>query len=379
MTYESVDKLQNTLASSVFKYAKDRKKASGRALGTFVEIITFYLLESWGFSKNITIEKGLIEFGNDSISHNVEYTLHPIDESNLQKIQINSNDVPITSSKMFSLGNNISSFEKRNNTLLTTNKVLRNSCMIGSKENKNLLSIIDIDKSQKDKLSVSLIQQYKKPFAMVECKRVGVEEGTKKGPQTIEKAKQGAYVAKTVSSLQKIRNNNGILYGIIPEGNGKFCIKPYKELIKEVINSDNPLLYKDFILTVGVVSNHGNWFTSENPNKELLVLSQAYDWLIFLTDEGISQFIDELLLNPTKEYEIIKNVFLSSYQNRTTKNQFTKVQMQYDAHILLLKYFKENKTKINRWFNVITPKNSNLNDLQHDLGVLSNKKWGDIL
>ena len=167
MTYESVDKLQNTLASSVFKYAKDKKKASGRALGTFVEIITFYLLESWGFTKHITIERGLIEFGNDSISHNVEYTLHPIDESNSQEIQINSNDLPITSSKIFSLGTDISSFEKKNNVLLTTSKVLRNSCVIGSKENKNLLSIID--KAEKDKLSVSLIQQYKKPFAMVEC------------------------------------------------------------------------------------------------------------------------------------------------------------------------------------------------------------------
>lgn len=48
MSYQSVDKLQLTLAKKVFHYAKDAKKASGRALGTMVEIITFYLLKDWG-------------------------------------------------------------------------------------------------------------------------------------------------------------------------------------------------------------------------------------------------------------------------------------------------------------------------------------------
>jgi hypothetical protein len=37
----------------------------------------------------------------------------------------------------------------------------------------------------------------------------------KKGPQTIEKAKQGAYVARTVSSLQKIRLRDGVLGGVV--------------------------------------------------------------------------------------------------------------------------------------------------------------------
>jgi hypothetical protein len=44
MAYESVDQLQKVLAVKVFHYAKDAKKAAGRALGTLVEIITFYLL-----------------------------------------------------------------------------------------------------------------------------------------------------------------------------------------------------------------------------------------------------------------------------------------------------------------------------------------------
>jgi hypothetical protein len=39
--------------------------------------------------------------------------------------------------------------------------------------------------------------------------------------------------------------------------------------MEEVILSDDKELLRRFILTVGVVSNHGNWFTSDNPNKEI--------------------------------------------------------------------------------------------------------------
>ena len=42
MAYQSVDQLQKRLTADVFHYAKDSKKAAGRALGTLVEIITFY-------------------------------------------------------------------------------------------------------------------------------------------------------------------------------------------------------------------------------------------------------------------------------------------------------------------------------------------------
>src|ERR1700684_655124 len=78
MPYESVDKLQKLLAEEVFQHTKDPKKASGRALGTLVEIITYYLLKTWGLNHHISIERGLAEYGNPEIPHNVEYSLHPI-------------------------------------------------------------------------------------------------------------------------------------------------------------------------------------------------------------------------------------------------------------------------------------------------------------
>jgi len=165
---------------------------------------------------------------------------------------------------------------------------------------------------------------------------VGVEEGTRKGPQTIEKAKQGAYVARTVSALQKIRLPGGELYGIIFKEKNIPYSKPYHELLAEIIVSDGSELLKRFILTVGVVSNHGNWFTGDDHNKELKVLAESYDWLIFLSDSGISEFIEELILTPLSDYEDIRKAFLVSYSAEKKKNQFTKVQMNVDADSALL-------------------------------------------
>ncbi len=44
MAYESIDQLQKMLANEVFSHTKDAKKAAGRALGTLVEVITYYLV-----------------------------------------------------------------------------------------------------------------------------------------------------------------------------------------------------------------------------------------------------------------------------------------------------------------------------------------------
>ena len=56
MPYPSVDALQRALTDTVFVYATDRKKAAGRALGTLVEIITYYLLKGWGFRDSVAID-----------------------------------------------------------------------------------------------------------------------------------------------------------------------------------------------------------------------------------------------------------------------------------------------------------------------------------
>lgn len=388
MAYESVDKLQKVLAEEVFNHTKDPKKASGRALGTLVEIITYYLLKTWGLNNQISIERGLAEYGNPDITHNVEYSLHPIVRSSF--VTVDKSEKSITSNiilkALTASGFDMTGFERKNNQLLSNN-ILRNACTIATSDNSFLLCSIKSDLGEK--LELHIYEQNKKPYAMFECKRVGVEEGMTKGPQTIEKAKQGAYVARTASSLQKIRSESGEMQGIIYKSDGSYIIKPYVNLMEDVIFSSDKELLRKFILTIGVVSNHGNWikktadgdlsFSEENFQKELMVLAQSYDWLLFLTDKGLSDFIDKLLLHPIPELQFLRDTFLSSYTEGKKKNQFTKVQMNIEADRILLKYFSDNLATVESWFNVISPSQKSLTILKDELEELKNKNWQNIL
>lgn len=388
MTYESVDKLRRVLAKEVFHHTKDPKKASGRALGTLVEIITYYLLKTWGLNNQISIERGLSEYGNPEITHNVEYSLHPIIRNSF--LTIEKSEKSITShtvlKALMASGFDLAGFNRKNNQLLS-NGVLRNACTIATSENSFLLCSIKSDMGEQ--LELHIYEQNKKPYAMFECKRVGVEEGMTKGPQTIEKAKQGAYVARTASSLQKIRSESGEMQGIIYKSDGSYLIKPYVNLMEEVIFSSDKELLRKFILTIGIISNHGNWikrtadgdlnFSEENFQKELMVLAQSYDWLLFLTDKGLSDFIDKLLLHPVSELRVLREIFLSSYIEGKKKNQFTKVQMNIEADRILLKYFRNNLSIVESWFNVVSPSQKSLSILKNELNELKNKNWQGIL
>lgn len=381
LSYQSVDKLQSALATEVFHYAKDSKKAAGRALGTLIELVTFYLLKDWGVESATRIEKALFEYKNSAISHNVEYTLHPIKSHHRFEVALS---LPLTSTKILrelekSKEIDLSDYQKVNSTLVSNTSILKNSCVIARSDGFTLVAVL---KSVKDDLClVEVTEQLESPYVMVECKRVGVEEGMKKGPQTIEKAKQGAYVARSVSSLQKVRNFNGALYGILPIDNEAFRFELYENLMQEILTTKDPKVFTDFIMSVGVVSNHGNWFTAENANKELQVLADAYDWLLFLTDEGLATFIDELLLNPEPRYIAAQTAFRSSYSSndegirKTGQNRFTKSQIGLEADEALQDYFRQNRDKIETWFNIITPSTQSIAVLREQIKTLSLKEW----
>ena len=375
MAYESVDQLQNVLVENVFHYAKDAKKAAGRALGTLVEIITFYLLKSWGFERSVAIETALAEYGNPEITHNVEYSLHPILRHH--RFLLSHPRLPITSPRIFAAIDQhrfpLVGFERAGNTLLTSDGILRNSCVVARAKQSRLVAALDAVSS--GGAEIVIVEQFSKPYAMFECKRVGVEEGTRRGPQTIEKAKQGAYVAKSVSSLQKTRSPSGQLRGLIYKSDERLYSKPYAELIAEIIASDDAGLLRDFILTVGVVSNHGNWFTSDDHNKELKVLAQSYDWLLFLSDQGLTQFISELLLAPAPLLQPARDAFLASYTAQKKGNQFTKVRMNYEADQVLQAYFRDNRQRIENWSHVIAPANGTMASLRSQVSQLRDKHW----
>lgn len=374
MQFESVDVLQRTLADTVFSYAADRKKAAGRALGTLVELVTYYTLRAWELGSHIVIERSVPEFANPDIKHNVEFSLHPIVSQHA--VSFDPLKLPITSAKIKKLLPLMKEMQCKNNSLLTTDAVKRNACVLADDDRR--IIVAHLDAINVDRASVSVLELLAAPFAIFECKRVGIEEGMTKGPQTIEKAKQGAYVARAVSALQKIRLQDGRFQGAIERSNGTFDIGPYTTLLRDIIDSPNAPELAGFVLTVGVASNHGNWFTSQNPNKELRVLAQSYDWLLFLTDIGLSQFVEKLLLNPTKELLPAKTAFLASYRGQSGKNQFTKVRIGVQADYALREYFAEHEHEIESWFNVISPKQGQLVHLRADLKKLAAKNWDEV-
>jgi len=371
---KSVDVLQKTLAEAVFHYASDRKKAAGRALGTLVELVTFYTLRAWGLRDHIVIERSVPEFANPDILHNVEFSLHPI--TTRHAVVVDPLHLPLTPRKLRGQIVRLNTTRLKSAQLVSADKVERNACVLV--EDETGLVVANVDQIGPSNCHVTVCELLPHPFAIFECKRVGIEEGMRKGPQTIEKAKQGAYVARAVSALQKVRLRNGQFQGITELPDGTFHTGPYAAVLREVIGSSSADLLRGFVLTVGVVSNHGNWFTSDNPNKELRVLAQSYDWLLFLTDEGLSQFIDRLLLNPTAELNPAREAFLASYSGRAGRNRFTKVRIGVLADEALRSYFAAHEAEVETWFNIIAPRGRNLKGLIEDVRQLARKNWQEI-
>ena len=368
---QSIDVIQKELADQVFDYASDSKKAAGRAIGTLVEIVTYYTLCAWGLSDHVVIERRVPEFGNSEINHNVEFSLHPIRSKH--KVTLCPLSLPITPAKIRSHLPFLADQKLKNSQILSNNSIKRNAAVLIEMESGPIVANIEtLDDSQ---CTLGVCDLSVNHFAIVECKRVGVQEGMKKGPQTIEKAKQGAYVARSVSSLQKIRLRNGEIRGVIEQPNGEFHSGPYCELLKKIIDSPSSIDYPGFVLTIGIVSNHGNWFTSDNQNKELRVLAQSYDWLLFLTDFGLSKFINDLLINPSEQFAVVKEAFVKSYPKKKGANRFTKVNIDVDADKALQKYFCQHNSDIENWFNILSPLDSSLGSLQKYLHNLANRDW----
>lgn len=375
MSYQSIDELQTLLSQEVFGDRQDSKKAAGRALGTFIETIVFYLLRQWGENDSIAIERPLAEYGREEITHNVEFTLHPIRKI-IPSFELSANISP-TAKRIANQIQLPESYILKSNKVIN-NGIIQNACVIG--EDNNSIVIVSPDRITSGSTALHAYILDKHAYAMIECKRVG-KEGDAKGPQTIEKAKQGAYVAKTTSSLQKVRNDQGGLDGVYYV-NGDAHVGPYAQLLNEIISNGEPQQLRNFTLSIGVVSNHGNWFTSGNQNKEMKVLAQSYDWLLFLTDEGLAQFIIDLLRSPLGRFKSVRDAFIASYPptgGPKVDNVFTKKKMEQAAHFALDAYFAENISSIESWFNVISPNGGTLQELKCIIETLKNKEWEAIL
>lgn len=144
------------------------------------------------------IERAVPEFANPGIVHNVEFSLHPIRAQH--KPTFAPPPLPLTAAKVQERLPFLHDSIIRPTQVLARNKVKRNATVLAENEYGPVVANIDSLTDSRCDLTVSELRAH--PLAIFECKRVGVEEGMRKGPQTIEKAKQGAYVARSLSSLQ---------------------------------------------------------------------------------------------------------------------------------------------------------------------------------
>ena len=143
-----------------------------------------------------SLERPLPEYGNPAITHNVEFSLHPILRQQL--IPLQKFTLPLTTAKLRraldDLGFTHDDLVSKAAQVLSNQGVLRNACAFGESAGAFCIASVDEIRGEQFALTVTVLSRH--PFAIFECKRVGVEEGMKKGPQSIEKAKQGAYVAR---------------------------------------------------------------------------------------------------------------------------------------------------------------------------------------
>ena len=164
MSYESIDALQRVLVEKVFHYAEDRKKAAGRALGTLVEIITFYALEGWGFRGNLAIERPLAEYANPGITHNVEFSLHPVLRQ--RHIPLQKFTLPLTTAKLRrsldTLGFAHADLLAKAAQVLSNNGVLRNACTFG--ESSTAFCVASVDEIKEDQCALMVTVPWKASF-----------------------------------------------------------------------------------------------------------------------------------------------------------------------------------------------------------------------
>lgn len=363
MSYDSIDEVQEFLAKEVFQRTNDAKKASGRALGTFIETITYYLLKSWRFGANMSIETRLPEYGDPELTHNVEFTLHKLRRQRDVAINFSNSYTTKNLIKELNLSNELGFTPAASKKIIDIQEsAIKNCAVVGSDSQCNYIAQVDVSNNK-----CYCSELFTNAYAMFECKRVG-KEGDAKGPQTIEKAKQGAYVARTVSELQRVVNSDGTLIGLLKVGN-KLVTDDYYNCIERIISGELKGI-NNFVLTVGIVSNHGNWFTAENQNKELKVLNKSYDWLLFLSDEGLTKFIKAMFELPACSEAFRKSYSLNERTGKKNANCFTKSVISTAADVELTKFFNNNIKEIESWFNILTPRYDSLDKLKEQLNAL---------
>lgn len=368
-----VDEVQKRLQEEIFKDRVDTKKAAGRALGTIQEIIVWFLLETHDLGVRTLLEYQLPEYGSNDILHNVEFSVHP-----LRSID----SLPLKGTKNLSLrlpNKIINQHSKQKENLVSRVNVLETHRQFGRKVrlvNRCFVkNRVDWDYEEvylgryKNQNEGELVTISKTPIAFIESKRVGLEEGTTTGPQTIEKAKQASYVALRSSKLQKIFHSSGVK-GVIEMPDGKTIIDSYEKLWNDLIKKGETEMLRGVIRSIIFLSDHINWYVKGVEKKDLRILKQSYDWTIWIEDKGLAGFVEEFLLTDG----VVRDVFYKNYVERKKGGAlFTKNRLDDEVYSILFDFFQKNAKKIKEtWLKVLTPKDRTFDDLVKELCMVLN-------
>jgi hypothetical protein len=372
----TVDRVQQRLMKEVFDDRKDIKKTAGRALGVVQEVIIGYLLRHNGLSNRILLETDLPEYRPGSsepgLTHRVEFTLHQLISTKMAAVK--------ETKRNGRSGSYLVSKQEAEEGLDGSLKLVSNLGLGGI----YLFSIPFKQKSSIDFSSAGVFHVAEcvsdkqceirtlsaAPVAYIECKRVGLEEGTATGPQTIEKAKQAAYVALRSSAVQKIRTPKG-LYGAFYHNMDKnFKFQPYESVWEEIIRGR--LVVPGAVRSVVFLGNMVNWFPGGVAKKDIKVLVENYDWVIWVEDAALVQFAEDLLFRKTKVAEAFKRQHSSN--RKLGERLFSKQSMWIPAHEELCSYIASNYQTIKKkWFRVLGREKMATDDLFLELDKLATR------
>ena len=358
-----VVKVQKQLEETIFYERRDSYKAAGRALGTIQEIIVYFLFEAFELGDRLNLEYPLPEYGRLDIVHNVEFSVHPLISKEAMELTSRVNKGLRFPAKLkreykeflYSIKSSVKLLEK--NKQFDRETIIINPCYITNiSQWKGNNIFIGKFLNEKEGLFLKCLSQ---PIAFIECKRVGLEQGTSTGPQTIEKAKQSSYVALRCSKLQKLFTPDGVI-GYLSLDKG-YEIDEYDKLWIRILKSKNRNLLKNIIRSIIFISNHINWYVDGKEKKDLHIINQSHDWSIWLKDDAISEFVNEFLLPPG----VIRNTFYNNYVERKKGGTFfTKKRLDKEVYQIFLEFFTEERDNIAaNWLEILNPVGKTFKDL----------------
>jgi hypothetical protein len=95
-----------------------------------------------------------------------------------------------------------------------------------------------------------------------------------------------------------------------------------------------------------------NWFPEGVAKKDIKVLVENYDWVIWVEDAALFQFAEDLLFKETRVAEAFQRQHSST--RKVGERLFSKQSMWIPAHEGLCRYMASNYQEIKKkWFKVL--------------------------